>query len=388
MFALNGTLADSQTYQYLESLTKEPFNKAMQEWKKSGGKIIGCLYNQVPDEIVTAAGMMPYRIRAVGSRGDELADARFTQINCSLVRNYYDSAQRGRFDFIDGLIAANSCDHVRKLFENWRDAIGVPYSYFICFPKAQGEPRTQALAKRINEFKQDFERHFGIVISEESLKAAIDLHNKIRSQQAELTSLRQAANPPMTGAEFMNIMIAGSCMPPALYSQKLKDVLDECKHREGITDYKIRVVLYGGEIDTSEFVEAIESQGALVVGDSLGSFGARSFSYQVSTNGDLMYNLANALLMERQPEPRIFDTQEQRWGYVKEIMNKNNADGVIQVHIPLCDLWSYERLMFDVIADRENIPCLALDTEYIFANAGQTKTRVQAFVETITEGGR
>ena len=44
--------------------------------------------------------------------------------------------------------------------------------------------------------------------------------------------------------------------------------------------------------------------------------------------------------------------------------------------------------MFDEFVAREQIPCLDLDTEYVFNSAGQTRTRVQAFVETLTEGGR
>ena len=44
--------------------------------------------------------------------------------------------------------------------------------------------------------------------------------------------------------------------------------------------------------------------------------------------------------------------------------------------------------MFDTEVERKGFACLDLDTEYIFTNAGQTRTRVQAFVETLTEGGR
>jgi len=381
-------IEDSKIYQYLASLTHDPESSAIVEYKTTGGKVIGCLYNQVPDELITAAGMLAYRPRAVGSQGDELAEVRFTQVNCSLVRNFYDSAKRGRFDFMDGLVVANSCDHVRKLYENWKDAIGLPYGYLICFPKRNGDAQVDELAKRLKVFKRDFENHFSVEIDDASLRAAIELHNKIRLQQQELSELRALPEPKLTGSQFMNVMIAGTCMQRDKYSELLSDLIEECKEAPGISSGRARVIIYGGEIDEVGLLEAIESQGALIVGDSLGSFGTRAFDYQVSTEGDLLHNLAKALLQDRQGEPRIYGTREGRSERVKQIMEDCKAQGVIQVHIPICDLWSYERMMFDVFADNNSLPCLDLDTEYVFAAAGQTKTRVQAFVETLTEGGR
>ena len=86
-------------------LCSVPYNESLQSYKNDGGLIIGVLYNQVPEEILTAAGILPVRIRAVGSQGTEASDARFTQVNCSLVKHFYDSAAKGRFDFIDALEA-------------------------------------------------------------------------------------------------------------------------------------------------------------------------------------------------------------------------------------------------------------------------------------------
>ena len=69
-----------------ERLCQTPFNDRLRDYKDAGGKIVGVLYNQVAEELVLAAGLLPVRLRAVGSKGDELADARFTQVNCSEVR--------------------------------------------------------------------------------------------------------------------------------------------------------------------------------------------------------------------------------------------------------------------------------------------------------------
>lgn len=371
------------------ALVEEPFNDSLKAYKEQGGRIIGTLYNQVPEEIILAAGMLPVRLRAQGSTGTEGAAGRFTQVNCSLVKHFYDSAVKGRFDFIDGLVATNACDHARKLEENWASELNTPYAYLICFPKRRGDDLQVAhLAQEYGNFKSDFERAFDVRITDEALREAIELMNGIRALQMRLAHLRARKNPPITGTQALIVNIAGTCMPKDEYRARLEELVTLAEEAEGVDDYKARVVIYGGELDSLEFMEAIESQGALIVGDSLGGFGRRSADMQVSTEGDLVHNLALAYLQGRPTEPRLHGTRADRWAYLEGVAEEVGADGYIQVHIPICDLWSYERIMFDTEVEKKGLACLDLDTEYIFSTPGQTRTRVQAFVEQLTEGGR
>jgi len=370
-------------------LCSVPYNESLKSYKDEGGKIVGVLYNQVPEELLTAAGVLPVRLRAVGSTGAEAADARFTQVNCSLVKHFYDSAAKGRFDFIDALVSTNGCDHVRKLHENWVSVLKPSFAHMLCFPKRQGDDlQVNQLVKEIKKLKAAVEAYFDVEITDESLKDAIVLHNRTRELQCALYDLRKKENPPITGAQMLAVMMAGTCMPREAYNVKLEELVELCQDVSGVTDYKARVVVYGGEIDSIDFFEAIESQGALIVSDSLGGYGRRSCDVQISLEGDLYVNLANAYLMERPAEPRLHGTRAARWEYLEKVAEEANADGFIQVFIPICDLWGYERVMFATEVEKKDLNCLVLDTEYIFAASGQTRTRVQAFVESITEGGR
>jgi len=386
---MGDTLRVQEICDEFREICSTPYNEKLRAYKEAGGKIIGTLYNQVPEELIYAAGFLPVRLRAVGSTGMEAADARFTQVNCSLIKHFYDSAAKGRFDFIDGLVATNGCDHIRKLWENWTAVLKPEFSHLICFPKRFGDDlQVTQLAKQIVEFKVTFEEHFGVEITDEALKAAIELFNQTRTLQMRLYNLRKLPNPPVTGAQALAVNMAATCMPRVEYNEMLAELLEACGDVPGITDYKARVVVYGGEIDSIDFMEAIESQGALVVSDSLGGFGRRAADMQVETEGSLIFNLAKAYLQGRPTEPRLHGTRADRWAYVEKVAEEAKADGYIQVHIPICDLWSYERVMFDTEVAKKNLNCLDLDTEYIFTASGQTRTRVQAFVETLTEGGR
>ena len=98
--------------------------------EKPGGKVIGCIYHFISEELITAAGLLPYRMRATGSTGTELSEGRFTQVNCSLVRHFYDSGMRGDQNFLDGVVTVNNCDHIRRLFDNWKSKIKTPTCTF------------------------------------------------------------------------------------------------------------------------------------------------------------------------------------------------------------------------------------------------------------------
>ena len=67
-------------------------------------------------------------------------------------------------------------------------------------------------------------------------------------------------------------------------------------------------------------------------------------------------------------------------------MKDNRADGVIFYHKKFCDphAWDYPPLA--AALERENIPHLLLEVEQV-APVGQTRVRVEAFLEMLGEKG-
>jgi benzoyl-CoA reductase/2-hydroxyglutaryl-CoA dehydratase subunit BcrC/BadD/HgdB len=59
------------------------------------------------------------------------------------------------------------------------------------------------------------------------------------------------------------------------------------------------------------------------------------------------------------------------------------VDGVIGERMIFCDLWTGENFMLGGDLKKDGIPFLKLDREYIMAGAGQLRTRVQAFLESM-----
>ena len=78
------------------------------ELKAQGKKIIGYLCCYPPQEIMTAAGCVPYRILGRAAEPITQADAYLDTILCSFVRSCLDIRMKGQLDFLDGLVGSHT----------------------------------------------------------------------------------------------------------------------------------------------------------------------------------------------------------------------------------------------------------------------------------------
>lgn len=375
--------AKSKPLQEFQEATQTLANPALQDWKKQGGKVIGCYCSYVPEEVITAAGFVPFRMRGTGSTSTELADACLSSINCSFSRHSLDMGLRGEYSFLDGVVWVNSCDHVRRIYDHWKRKIVTPYLHFLSLPKKTTDVQVGWYRDEIATFKESLEKHFGTPITEERLWEAIRLHNETRRLQRQLYELRKRKSPPITGAETLAVMVAGSAMPREHYNQLLKKLLDELGRAYGHANYRARLMLIGGILDDPAYIEVIESQGGLVVTDSL-CYGSRIMWKDVNEKAsDAITALARYYIAERPHCPRMFDRQLDRSAFVMDMIRQFKVDGVISERLMFCDNWTGEAFMVGEDLKEKGIPYIRLDREYILTGVGQLRTRIQAFLETM-----
>lgn len=362
-------------------------NPELQAWKDQGGSVVGFFCSTVPEELFTAAGLLPFRMRGTGSTSTELSDAYFSSINCGFPRHTFNQALLGEYDFLDGLICINSCDHVRRIYDNWTRALKTPFVQVMSLPRKVGEPQIQWYYDELHILREQLEGHFGVQLTDQRIKDAIQLQNEIRSLQKQLYQLRKADKPPITGAGSLAVMVAGTAMPKQRYKELLTELLDELRGKEGTRDYRARLMILGGELDDPAYVEIIEEQGGLVVTDST-CFGSRLMWTPVDeAEPDPIRALASYYVRDRPSCPRMYGLQPQRIAYTKELAKEFRVDGIIGERLLFCDQWVVENYMTDLDLEEEGIPFMALDREYVLSGEGQLRTRVQAFLETLEARG-
>lgn len=377
------TKTKSRVLQEFQEASKTLLNPALKKEKDKGTKVIGYFCSYGPAEIITAAGMIPFRIRATGSKGTDLSDAYLSSINCSFCRNALNMALAGEYNFLDGLIVLNNCDHVRRIYDNWRRKVKTPMVQMMSLPKKITEPSIQWYYDELKIVKKAIEDKFNVKITDDKLKEAIKLHNETRRLQRKLYELKKKDNPPITGADTLAVMVAGSAIPLKQYNPMLKELIDDLGKSEGVGNAKARLLIIGGIIDDPEYIKVIESTGGLVVTDVL-CFGTKSFRAEVDEKmKDPIAALAKYYIADRPSCPRMFGDQPRRAQLVKDLIKEFKVDGVIGERIVFCDLWAGEIFMLSDDLKQVNVPLLKLDREYLMAGAGQVRTRVQAFIESM-----
>ncbi len=358
-------------------------SQALRSWKEQGGKVVGYFCSMVPEELLMAAGILPYRMRATGSSGTDLADAYFTNLNCTFPRHCFSLALEGEFEFLDGLVCINSCDHLRRLYDNWRRHLQTEFIEFLTLPHQTGPDQLAWYTDEFRRLREKLEQHFDAEIKDDGVRRAVKLANQTRRLQRRLYELRKRKNPPITGAEALIVMVASTAMPKEQYNQSLKELLDEISQSEGAARYRARLMIAGGILDDPAWINAIEEVGALVVTD-VTCFGTRLMWEDVDEGtSDPVAALAKYYLADRPSCPRLYDSQERRSQFIVRMCREFNCDGIIGEKLMFCDQWNVEQYLLGCDLKEAGIPFLGLEREYTTSGTGQLRTRVQAFIETM-----
>ncbi|MFX1454959.1 MAG: 2-hydroxyacyl-CoA dehydratase subunit D [Promethearchaeota archaeon] len=354
-------------------------NPWVNNWKNEGKKVLGYFCSYIPEEIFHSADILPVRIRARECTDTPMGDAYMTPTTCSFTRCCLELANKKHYKFLDGIVSSNSCDQIRRLYDNIRYKAPFPYHYIMGVPGNLTETTLNWFKHELTRFKQDIEKNFGSSITDEKLKNSIKVYNRSRTLLKDLYMLRKQKNPPITGTNIMNIITAGTSMPREEFNSLLESQLAQINEETNNTDYKGRIMLIGSMLDEPEYIEIIENLGGLVVTDSL-CLGSRYFWDLVNEKVDPIDGLAERYL-SKVSCPRMTDGHQKREEFMMDMINNFNVDGIIFQRMKFCALWWPEIFLLKNKLKENEIPFLELEREYILSGAGAMKTRVQTFME-------
>jgi len=361
---------------------KGPDNHYIRSWKKSAGRVMGCFCTYVPLELFTAAGMLPVRIRGAGCEDSGPADTYLSNRACTFVRHATALALEEKYDFLDGAVFLNTCDHVRRGNDVWRAKTGIDFFAFISVPRQVRESLFPWFMEEVSNVRSAMESRFGVKVSDDSLREAIDLHNQVRTRLIALNDFRVLERPPITGEEMLVVAVGSQLIPPKKFLELADALIPALKSSspEGPPP-RARLVVIGGELDEPDFVRAIESQGALVVGDDV-CFSTRHFSQLIENEGDPFEAVCRGYFFKVSCA-RMIGGFPERYALVRDLMVKHRADGAVFQRMKFCDPWGGEAHNFMRRKKAEGMNLLVLDREYGVISTGQIKTRVQAFLESM-----
>ncbi|MDD5243845.1 MAG: 2-hydroxyacyl-CoA dehydratase family protein [Syntrophorhabdaceae bacterium] len=366
------------------------YGSRAKELKKEGRKVIGYMSALTPVEILTAAGVVPLRLKGFMDEAISRGDAYMETIVCPFVRSVFDAAVKGRFNFMDGMVMPHQCDSMDRTSDVWSYNLNLPYWHFLNVPHVTDNPSIEFMKEILRVFIDTLEKFLGVKITDEAIARAIKAHNENRRLMKELYALRKSTPPLISGVEMMKVLVAAMSIPVDESSALIKSIIGEVKQRKAPADgNKKRIMIIGDQVDSTAIAETIENAGAWLVVDDL-SIGGKIYWPEVDETADPLQGIAERYLRKLKiattfvSEGNTYEENlEARFGHLKQRIAEFKVDGAILFIYKYCDPYGFEVPAMKSYIESAGIPVLYLEDEYSTSTLARVKTRIEAFLEMI-----
>ncbi|MBQ6314991.1 MAG: 2-hydroxyacyl-CoA dehydratase [Mogibacterium sp.] len=382
---------------YFENLLQNANNELIEQAKSEGKICAAFTCENLPEPLMNLGNAFSVRLFAPNSGSVDIATYYMTNLLCETSRALLERAIEGGYNFADCLIAADGCTMMNRAAENMEllhtmDEGKKKFFYeFMEIPLKADENGVDLLVLQCkNHILKPLKEKYGIDVSDEAILKAVEEHNHVCRLIRELSEFRKEEDPRITGYEFAVFTLATYVAPKALIIDKLEETVEEVRHREPDgKKWRARVMVVGSEVDDVAFIKLIEECGTYVCADRFcfGSFPGRvPIEIDPDSDEDILKQVCRHYVYWGMcPRTMNMEKVYGRKKYVNDVAKEYNADGIIYEQVKFCDPWAYERMLGShMLREDYGFPVLSVDRPYNIASAaGQMRTRVQAFVESI-----
>ncbi len=354
----------------IQELSKNP-RTILDQYKKSGTKVIGYTCTNVPEEMIIAAGLQPYRISNIGANTSNLTPSFACPFASATLENML--KLEGHFS---GFVVAHTCDLMWRFYDILKKKTHKPL-FLLRVPHNTGNKLSlDFFKKEITRFKKFLEKNFNTTIENRSLKFSIKTCNQTRVLLKNLYMLNKGSKYGIDASDRFQITLASMWMPKPEFNAQIKAL----KLGDGKSNGEVRLHVNGTAIYDLNLFKMIEESGGFVASDDLCT-GTRYFWDNVDASKEPISALADRYL-KRIPCPAQ-DPLNERLDFIEFMVEKFNVQGVITYAEKFCDPILYDVVHIKNKMAKKRIPYLTIDFENPAQESGRIKTRVEAFIESL-----
>ncbi len=358
---------------------------AAREWKKKGGKVVGYFCDNIPEEIILAAGFFPFRLSG-DPQGSTEAAVEHTEGNQEgFTLSMLNLLLTGKYDFLDFLVIPNSRDSIFQLYnllvgmKESNPALKLPELYFLDNLGSKSYISGLYNRDRVLEFRKRLEKWAGKKISNRSLSRAIAIGNQNKILLKKVADLRAADPPRISGVEALQIIGSSMFMLKEEHNKVLAKFLEGAE-RLSARD-SVRLFVEGSPLDNLQLYKIIESCNATIVAED-NCWGNRYSDVPVDTSLDPLEAIVDRY-HHKSPCPRMFPLS-QRVAYCVKSALEAKAQGVIFNVLEFDEDQVWEIPDEIKALEEKGIPTLYLKKQpYLLSQPERLKTIIGEFVKAI-----
>ena len=354
---------------------RKQYEKALAE----GKKLVGVMPYFCPEELVYAAGMLPFGLWGAPIQASE-SKRYFPAFICSLLHTTLEMGLRGELDDLSAIMVPISCDSLKGMGANWQYGVKTVPVINVAYAQNRRIPAgVEFTLSQLKKIKAQLENICGHGIDDESIAAAIAVYNENRAAIRDFSAAVAARPHVISPSERSAVIKAGYFMDRAEHTAALKSLTaDVLAHPE--EEWKgLRVVTTGIMADAPQLLKIFEENGIAVADDQIAqeSVDAR---YPTPVTEEPMLGIARRY-GEIEGASMLFDPGKVRGQQLVELAKESGADGIIWVMTKFCDAEEYDFVPVKRMVDAAGIPLLSVEVDQQMVNFEQARSAVQTFAE-------
>lgn len=367
--------------------------KELMDAKKDGRKVVGTYCTFVPEELVLAVDGIMVGLCAGADFAVDEVEKILPRNTCALIKSTFGFKLGGVCPYLeacDMVVGENTCDGKKKAYEILNRLI--PNFYTVDMPQMKGPEGKALLRAEYKKLAGRLEQLTGKTITTEALKKAVTTVNRKRRAVQRLAELRAADPAPISGLDSLLVNQVFFYDNPERFTASVEAICDELEQRiearYGVKPAGTTRLLMSGcpmAVPNWKVPTIVENLNAVIVGEE-SCVGERGSRGSVDGSAEDVDGLIDALV-ERYLEIdcAVFTPNRERLDHIKSMASKYKADGVVLYGLNFCSPYLIEALDIEKELENAGIPAIRIETDYSGEDIGQIQTRIEAFVERLSD---
>ena len=358
----------------------------LKKYKAEGKKCIGVMPYYAPEELVAAAGMIPFGMWGSNNKTISRAKEYCATFYCTIAQLDLEMLLDGTMDLLDGVITPTICDTLRPMSQNIRVAMSEKLPcIFLAHPQnRRAEFGMKFCIDQYSHVKGELEKIAGAPITDKALSETIKLYNKSRAARREFVKLANDHCDVITPTKRSAVLKAAWFMDKAAYTEKLAALNAELAALPKCDWKGTKVVTSGIICDNPKLLEIFEENHIAIAADDV-AHESRAFRVDAPETGDPMTALAQQFA-DQDFEVLLYDEESnknRRGEFVADLVKQSGAQGLVLFMQQFCDPEEMEYPYLKKALDAAKIPHIKLGVDQQMRDFGQARTAIQAFADVI-----
>ncbi|GBD84964.1 benzoyl-CoA reductase subunit C [bacterium BMS3Abin02] len=362
-------------------MVESPEFETVRRWREAGGKVAGHFQVYFPEEIVHAAGMLPFKVRGAPVETNR-ADSNFGSYLCSILKTSLELVLTDRVE-LDLFVSHPICDAARNLSAIWSRNFDYPCQILYLPQNPNSAGSLEYLCHEYDRMRRVVEDVSGREITDEDLRNSIAVFNENRRLLRELYDIKRKT-PWLIAAEDAYALVAlAGMIPREEHNELLATLLPRIRENTAKREDRIRVVFEGGFCEQPPFdLVRMLGRTCYLVDDDF-HIGMRWITEDVSVDGDLLENLAVAYIEHSSYSSVQHDLRKPKEKMLMRRIRDAGADAAILASAKMCEPGLEEQVAYTHALDAEGFAYFVSEFEESMTSFDQLELQVETFLENL-----